>query len=205
MKLLKKFLRIAFIIIIGGYSEVCMGVSLRLESESNPTILSIAPSPAILGENITINGTNFTTPVEVFLNGTKITSVYESEIKIRATLPSDLATGIYTIGVSCNSVSVSPSIELSIGPNIKQLNNIIDFTNNLYLEFSGLNNGIDIYSLIIHDGDAKKVYENINYDNKWDGTVTGNGGNVLARGTYYYVLKNKLNAIVRKGYVSVIP
>ena len=47
------------------------------------------------------------------------------------------------------------------------------------------------------------VYENLNYNNDWDGTATNAGGGGLPDGTYYYVIQIEGENEPRTGTLTI--
>ncbi|WP_412469176.1 MBG domain-containing protein [Pedobacter sp. KLB.chiD] len=63
---------------------------------------------------------------------------------------------------------------------------------------------IDMYpqnEVIIIDGNGRKVYQKKGYDNSWNGTF---GGNLLAEGTYYYIITYGPDKLVQKGFITIL-
>ncbi len=80
------------------------------------TISSISPTSGVVGDNVTINGTNFSTASVVKFNGTDADFTANSSTKITATVPSGATTGKITVtnaggtATSGSTFTVKPSI-----------------------------------------------------------------------------------------------
>lgn len=192
-----KIIRFTFFLVFG------LGISLpSMADTAMPVVHSINPNPVQAGGTILISGENFSAPISVSLEGESLNASYVSSVTVSADIPSSKTNGLYLLALTVGTDVVTTTLSIVTDP--VQLNNVIDFVNNPCLEFSNMSVG-NTYGITIYNSSSVKVYESNTYDNKWDGTLNGNGTQRLGRGTYYFVLKTPNGVTVKKGYVSIVP
>ncbi len=110
--------------------------------------------------------------------------------------------GIYTAEVTNQCGTATDEFELFIQdcviPNVITPNG--DGQNDYF--YTNIAENYTDTHVIIYNRWGRKVYENKNYDNSWDGV--NNGGGKLAAGTYYYVLTYDGGSIDEKGFITLM-
>lgn len=172
---------------------------------SSPTVtptIKVFSRAAKVDSEFLFSGMGFYAPVVVRLNDIVVDASLIDNQNISIKIPKDLTWGTYMFNLTCNGISLEAKLSISVGPNITQLNNAIDYRQNTTLKFSGLtNNNSDCPNLRIVDVNGTEIYYKEAYDNSWNGLYKENK---LAQGTYYYFLESVSGAIIQKGFVSII-
>ncbi len=194
---------------IGNYSIVPAGASSsNYEINYQSGILTINPLPAVSvaatyskvskGTNVVLNGIGdgqFKWSPAAYLSSPN------APITIARVMEKTTYTATVTSSLGCvntTNVTVDINEDVNVSP-------AIVFTPN----GDGINDkfiikNIDSYpqnKLQIFDQSGKTVYERINYNNDWDGTITGESK--FTNKTYYYVLTVNGN-ITKKGAITIL-
>ena len=110
--------------------------------------------------------------------------------------------GFYTAEVTNQCGSASDVFELFIEdcviPNVITPNG--DGQNDVF--YTNIAETYTDTHVTIYNRWGRKVYENTNYDNSWNGV--NNGGGALAGGTYYYILTYNNETKDEKGFITLI-
>ena len=110
--------------------------------------------------------------------------------------------GFYTAEVTNQCGSASDVFELFIEdcviPNVITPNG--DGQNDVF--YTNIAETYTDTHVTIYNRWGRKVYENTNYDNSWNGV--NNGGGALAGGTYYYILTYNNGTKDEKGFITLI-
>jgi hypothetical protein len=79
------------------FFNISQGFTISGSTNTIPTISGFAPASGVVGDSITINGTNFISPSAVKFNGVSATFTVNSTTQIVATVPSGATTGPITV------------------------------------------------------------------------------------------------------------
>jgi hypothetical protein len=103
------------------FFNISPGFTITGSTNTVPTINGFAPTSGLVGDSITINGTNFITPSEVRFNGTGASFTLNSTTQIVATVPSGATTGPISVTTTDGTANSSSSFVVnSLAPSFVQ-------------------------------------------------------------------------------------
>lgn len=185
----------------GTYSIIFMDNQCSDTVVQNVTFLP-APTANILADSATIcRGDSMVLSIETSDPNNIVWSLNGDSISTSAVIVLE-DEGVYTADVTNQCGSASDAFQLFLEdcviPNVITPNG--DGQNDVFYT-----NIAETYSdthITIFNRWGRKVYENENYDNTWNGV--NNGGGDLAAGVYYYVLTYNGGAKDEKGFITIM-